>query len=135
MGCWAIGSFGNDDAADWISDLTQQKDLSLVRESIAELLAFDGYLDAPYATQALAAIEVVAAVLGRPTAAAQSQEELMSWVANTRASADPELVSQCLAAIDRISGPESELRELWEDTDDFQEWQADVAKLRSRVQV
>ena len=53
MGCWAIGSFGNDDAADWLSGLTEQDDLALVRETISQLLAADGYLDAPYATDAL----------------------------------------------------------------------------------
>ena len=47
MGCWAIGSFGNDDAADWLSGLTEQDDLALVRETISQLLAADGYLMQP----------------------------------------------------------------------------------------
>ena len=134
MGCWAIGSFGNDDAADWVADLTDQKDLGLVRETISELLAVDGYLDAPYATQALAAIEVIAAALGRPTAAAQGEEQLMAWIASVKPTADAELVSQAIAAIDRITGLESELRELWDDTEDFNDWQADVAGLRAQLQ-
>ena len=134
MGCWAIGSFGNDDAADWVADLTDQRDLRLVRETIGELLAVDGYLDAPYATQALAAIEVIAASLGRPTAAAQDEEQLMGWVASIKPAVDAELVFQAIAAIDRITGPESELRELWEDTEDFNDWQADVAGLRRQLQ-
>jgi hypothetical protein len=134
MGCWAIGSFGNDDAADWVADLTEQRDFSLVRETIAELLAVDGYLDAPYATQALAAIEVVAIALGRPTQAAQAEKELMTRAESTGPSADAVLVSQAIAAIDRITAPESELRELWEDTEDFDSWQADVAGLRAQLQ-
>ena len=134
MGCWAIGSFGNDDAADWLSGLTEQDDLALVRETISQLLTADGYLDAPYATEALAAIEVVAAALGRPTAAAQAEEDLMAWVARVNPAPEASLVSDAVRAIDRILAPESELRELWEDTEDFNEWQADVAGLRAQLQ-
>lgn len=134
MGCWAIGSFGNDDAADWVAELTEQPDLRLVQEAIAEVLSANGYLDAPYATQALAAIETVAVALGRPTADAQAEEELMAWLGNVKPTVDAALQSQALAAIDRILGPESELRELWEDTEDYADWQAELAGLRSRLQ-
>jgi len=134
MGCWAIGSFGNDDAADWVAELIEHEDLGLVRETIAEVLAIDGYLDAPYATRGLAAIELVALALGRPTSAANAEEELMAWVASARPSVDAALVSQAIAAIDRITGPESELRDLWEETEDFNAWQVDVASLRAQLQ-
>ena len=77
MGCWAIDSFGNDSAADWLWGLKDQRDLSLAQEVIARVLDTDGYLDSPDATEALAAIEVVAAAIGRPTATAQAQGELM----------------------------------------------------------
>jgi hypothetical protein len=134
MGCWAIESFGNDTAADWLAELVSRNDLGLVRDAIGEVLGAQGYMDAPYATEGLAAIEVVAAALGRPTPSAQAEEELMSWVAKVQPTVEPELVTQALAALDRILGPESELRELWEDTEDFADWQADVAALRAKLQ-
>jgi len=134
MGCWAIGSFGNDEAADWVAELTGQKDPGLVRETIAEVLAIDGYLDAPYATRGLAAIEVVAIARGRPTSSAKAEEELMAWVASVKPSVDGELVTQAIAAVDRITGPESELRDLREETGDFNDWQMDVASLRAQLQ-
>ena len=135
MGCWAIGSFGNDSAADWLADLSERSDLSLVRETIGRVLVADGYLDSPDATDALAAIEVVAAALGRPTADAQNETELLEWIARVKPSPDAKLVFDAQQAIDRILGPESELRELWEDTEDFSDWQAEVTGLRSRLQV
>jgi len=134
MGCWAISSFGNDNAVDWLYGLTEQSDLSLVRETISQLLAEGGYLDAPYATEALAAIEVVAAALGRPTDAARAEENLMEWLDRVKPSPDASLVSDAIRAIDRILASESELRELWEETEDFSEWQADVTGLRTQLQ-
>ncbi|MGR4877816.1 DUF4259 domain-containing protein [Pseudoxanthomonas sp. LARHCG66] len=135
MGCWAIGSFGNDSAADWLIDLTKTSDLSLVRETIARALVAEEYLDSPDATDALAAIEVVVAAIGRPTTEAQNETELLEWIARVKPSPDAKLVSDAQQAIDRILGPESELRELWEDTEDFSDWQAEVTDLRSRLQV
>jgi hypothetical protein len=133
MGCWAIDSFGNDDAADWLSELTAAADLTPARRTVSALLSEAGYLDAPYSTEALAAIEVVAAALGRPTPSARSQSSLMTWVAHVKPIADASLVSDSARAIERILGPDSELRELWEDTDDFGEWQINVEQLRAAL--
>ncbi len=133
MGCWAIDSFGNDDAADWLGELTQAQDLSPARQAVLALLAEEGYLDAPLSTEALAAIEAVAAALGRPTIAAQGQPSLMTWIASVKPVPDASLVSDAARAIERILGPDSELRELWEETDDFGEWQDNVGQLRSAL--
>jgi hypothetical protein len=135
MGTWAIDSFGNDDAADWLCDLTEQSDLGLVLETIERVLAADGYLEAPEAAQALAAIEVVAAAMGRPTENAQGEDDLMAWITKVRPVVDPLLISNATQAIDRILGPESELRELWEEVEEFGEWQKEVESLRSRLQI
>ena len=63
-------SFVNDDTADWLCDLAEQNDLSLVRETISRLLSEDGYLDTPYATEELAAIEADNAFVAGATPAA-----------------------------------------------------------------
>lgn len=133
MGSWASHSFGNDDAADWLLELQEQDDFAFVRGAIDEVLEADGYLDAPYASQALAAAEVVAAALGRPTPTAKSEKDLMSWVAQTGLRPEPTLVAASIRAIDRIVGEDSELRELWQDSDDLAAWLANIAELRARL--
>jgi hypothetical protein len=133
LGCWAIDSFGNDDAADWLCDLVEQNDLGFIQETIKRVLDIDSYLEAPDAAQALAAVEVVAAALGRPTTAGQAEESLAEWVARVKPVPDLSLVSQASAAIDRILGPESELRELWEESGEFEKWEANVTDLRSKL--
>ncbi|KRG58713.1 hypothetical protein ABB25_06030 [Stenotrophomonas koreensis] len=135
MGAWGNGSFDNDDAADFLSDVTDSSDLTLVREIFAAVLGADKYLEAPDASQAIAAAEIVAAVVGRPTSAAQEEEELSEWIARTKPTADPGLVTQAVQVLDRIVGDNSELRELWEETDELSDWEETVAAVRSKLQV
>ncbi|MCF7221577.1 DUF4259 domain-containing protein [Marilutibacter chinensis] len=135
MGAWGTGSFDDDDAADFLSDVMAGADLGPVREVLAAALDAGEYLEAPDASQAIAAAEIVMAALGRPTDAAQQEDELMEWIARVKPSADAALASQAVKALDRILAPNSELRELWEETEEFAEWQATVVALRSQLQV
>lgn len=133
MGAWGIGSFDNDHASDWLLDLIEGEDLAPMRAAIAQVLAEDDYLDSDLAVEALAAIEVLAATLGRPTAAIQDEAEFQAWLAELQLQGDPSLVPEALRALERILAPDSELRELWEETEDYEDWCADVARLRSHV--
>ncbi|MBT2749338.1 MULTISPECIES: DUF4259 domain-containing protein [unclassified Lysobacter] len=133
MGAWGFGSFENDDAADWLDELGDHQSLALVRETIAAVLDAEEQLEAPEACAGIAAGELIAAAIGRPSGAARKQEELMIWISKMRPSPDAALIADAVSAIDRILGPDSELRELWAETDDFAAWQADVTQLRSRL--
>ncbi len=134
MGTWALHSFGNDDAADLLGDLTEQNGFGPVQEAIARVLNTEGYLGAPESQQCVAACEVLAMTLGRPSAAAQAEEELVAWLARVQPTLGPDIVSQATKAIDRILVPESELLELWRESEEFADWQADLTGLRSRLQ-
>lgn len=134
MGTWALHSFGNDDAGDLIGDLVEGTDLLPVQEAIERVQSTAGYLEAPEAQQGIAACEVVALALGHVSAASQAEEELTAWVARIKPSVDSAVVSQAVQVVDRVLAPDSELRELWEESDEFKDWQADVTALRARLQ-
>lgn len=134
MGTWAIHSFGNDDAMDLVGDLVEHEDLGPVQEAIARAASATDYLEAPDAQMGIAACEIIATALGRACPAAQKEEELSAWIVRVNPSPAPEVVSQGLQAIDRILGPGSELRELWEQSPYFGDWQANVKDLRARLQ-
>lgn len=134
MGTWALHSFGNDDAGDLVGDLVEGTDLSPVQEALERVQSTAGYLEAPEAQQGIAACEVVALVLGHPSAASQAEEELTAWVARVKPSLGTGVVSQAVDVVDRVLAQDSELRELWEESDEFKDWQADVAALRARLQ-
>nr|WP_254696248.1 DUF4259 domain-containing protein [Lysobacter enzymogenes] len=68
MGAWGVGTFENDDALDWLGDLTDTDDSAAVRALLAQALASD-CLDAPDATTALAAAETVLSMLDAATPA------------------------------------------------------------------
>jgi hypothetical protein len=134
MGTWALHSFANDDAGDLIGDLVEGTDLSPVQEAIERVESTAGYLEAPEAQRGIAACEVVALVLGHASAASQSEEELTAWVARVKPSMDAAVVSRAVQLVDRVLAPDSELRELWEESDEFNDWQADIRALRARLQ-
>ena len=132
MGAWGYGAFENDDAGDWAFGLEDTDDLSLVEEAIDSVLEAEVYLDAPAASEALAACEVIARLQGRYGTRDSSTEDVDAWVEAHPLRVPPELVEKALQAIDRITGPDSELRELWDDAG-AEAWLASVEEIKERV--
>lgn len=134
MGAWSHEAFGNDDALDWVHGLEEVDDLSLIEEALDAVAdEGDAYLEAPQACEALAAVELIARLRGH--AGQESCPEVAEdWVDRTRLSPPDALVKQALAVLDRIGGDDSELKELWEESDSADEWLASVADLRRRLQ-
>lgn len=134
MGTWATDSFGNDDAADWLANLEEQESLGLLEETLRRVLeASDEYLEAPEAAEALAAAEVVAAAKGSPGRVVESRKSLVEWLDNVQPVASSELVALARRTVERVFAANSELRELWEESDEFENWQADVQNLLNRL--
>lgn len=134
MGAWSHDAFGNDTACDWAQGLAEGDDLSPVEAVIAAALAAppEG-LDADTACEALAAIEAVARLRGHAGFSNAYTEALDDWAARTRLVPPDRLVQQALAALDAIGAPASELRELWEESEDAAPWRASLDELRARL--
>lgn len=133
MGAWGVLAFDNDDANDWAHGLDGVSDLSLVESAFEQVeAAGSSYLEQGPACEALAACEVVARLRGRPGHKNSYTEKVDEWVAAHRIDPPGGLITRGEAAIVRILGPESELRELWEEARD-QEWRAAVEDLRVRM--
>ena len=134
MGTWSAEPFGNDDAADWAYELEDAEDLTPIEEAIdAALSVGDEYLEASEASVALAAIEVLARLGGNPGEQNSYTEAADKWVARLQLKPTVELVDKAQAAIARILGENSELLELWQESDEYDTWQASVEDLRVRV--
>jgi hypothetical protein len=133
MGDWGALAFDNDDANDWACGLDDVDDLSLVESAFAELeAAGSGYLEGGLACNALAACEVIARLRGHPGYTDAYTEKVDKWVASHRIQPPAQTINRGVAAIDRILGKDSELRELWEDADP-EPWRIAVADLRRRL--
>lgn len=134
MGTWSHEPFGNDTANDWAYDLEERKDYSLVEQAIQQVLDNgDDYLDADLAVEAVAASEVLAKSLGRGTQSDAYTENVDAWLKSITAKPTSELLSKAQAALTRVLGKDSELRELWEDSDDLQNWESSIKALQSAI--
>lgn len=124
MGTWGHEPFENDEAMDWTYDLEESSDLSVLTRS---LQPEPGYLEAPEGTQLVAAAAVVAGALHPVTVL---PDNVQNWLERNAGLDFGTLKMPARAGIDRVLGSESELRELWEETEaDFSAWQASLQKL------
>jgi hypothetical protein len=129
MGAWGAGPFDNDDALDWLAALSASRDFAAGREALD--VASDDHLEAPEASMALAAAEVVAAALGHPTELLP--DEVAAWVNSNGSVVTPSDAAIALAAVERVLAGDSEIRELWIDAGDDDEWLGSVHGLRQRL--
>ena len=90
----------------------------------------DGYLESPESSAALAAAEVIAALLGKPSASLP--DDAKECVGRLSFKPDEELLSAARKAVERVK-TDSELKELWDESDDAAQWQATVEDLAARL--
>lgn len=130
MGAWGAGAFDNDDAMDWVAELEGAEDEAVLVAAFEEIPEEAGeYLEAPDCSMAIAAAEVVAALRGKP--ADDLPEEVSAWV-EKKAAPKQSVVALAKAALKRIAA-ESELQELWDESDSRDEWHGRIADLQKRL--
>jgi hypothetical protein len=134
MGAWGHLPFDNDTTNDWAYGLDDVDDLSLAESAFDEIEAVGAdFLDQDIACNALGACEVLARLLGRPGYTNAYTEKVDQWVAAHKLKPPPALLKRASAAIDRILGANSELRELWEEGEEAGAWREAIEDLRARV--
>ena len=133
-GAWDVGPFDNDDAADWVWELEESSDLSVVKAALKAVTESSSYIEAPTGTTAIAAAEVVAALKGQPHA--QLPDEVATWVETQSQDGNGKLVELALQAIARVQDLDnSELAQLWSDSEELRDsWVFGLADLKRRLQ-
>lgn len=149
MGAWGAGSFQNDWAMDWLGDLCESGDASLIRIVLNKVVEHGGtkysspsllerlrgrhrhtnWLEARVAAKALAAAEVVAAWYGRPSETLP--DNLMTWLQQNKSSCPPHIVLLAKQAVSIVK-TNSELKDLWEEGD-ASKWKTIVENLEQRL--
>ena len=119
MGTWSGQPFGSDPAGDWAYDLDDASGWGFVRDALTRVIGQTA-VDADDAVVAIAAAEVVAHGLGRPTQSDAYTESVGAFVQRV-GRPDASVVRLALEAIAASTSPESELTELWVD-EDSDEW-------------
>ena len=127
MAEWGPGPFENDDAADWVYDL-EAGSIVVLRRALD--IATLRYLEVREASIAIAAAEVIAAAVGRPNPALP--DLAAQWVREHGKDVSDQLMLMAAAALDRVLGEYSELREVWSEAPEAG-WDHNVQDLRQRL--
>jgi len=132
MGAWEMTNFGNDTAMDWMFDFEKDPTLTLLEETIDSVFE-DDYLDSDIASEALAALEIVAAAGGH-RANDFPEDVTVEQLAAIATRITPPFIDDCRKALDRITDPEdNELYELWEEAGHAEDWLNIEKDLRTRL--
>ena len=132
MGVWSHEPFGNDDANDWADGLQDVDDLSLVEEVLDRALDAGEYLEAPEASEAVAAVEVLAKLLGKGTQTDSYTEKVDEWVKSVSVKPSAALLAKANRALERVVDENSALRKLWEEGG-AEEWLSSIAALQRAI--
>jgi hypothetical protein len=117
MGAWGAEIFENDGAADLVEEVIGTSDLSRVTQALDAVLESPDYLEAPVASEGLAAADIVAKLRGHAGESAPFTEELDKWIKRTKLSPDAKTVEKARAVVDRVRREPSELLDLWSEGD------------------
>jgi hypothetical protein len=131
MGTWGYGPFEDDLALDWVLELEEAEDWSVVENALraAAETAPEEYLESPEGREAWAAAAVVVAadnrVIGLP-------DKVSLWLTAHGDTRPPELRRLASDALERVLGDESELVALWKESG-RDEFEANVRTLASML--
>jgi hypothetical protein len=125
MGAWDVGSFGNDAALDFVDGITGIDDLT---QAFATLGQEEPPTDADTASEAVAAADLVAAMMGR--AAPDLPDDLAPKLSDFGPPSE-ELIAAAVKAVHQVRD-RSELAELWAEATD-EDWAGAIDGLLARL--
>lgn len=136
MGAWGIGSLDNDGSLDWLADFSESGASAAIDalDAAAEGVA-DGYLESDVAVAIVVLAEVVAAALGKPDEDLSDQlSEPIERHKDALLEID-KVQARTVEALEAImtDAETSELFDLWQESDEFDAWLAQMKSLYTRL--
>lgn len=130
MSATGAKNFENDDAADWVYELTESNGTELLTEAFSTVEQMD-FADAPDCCIALAAAEVVAAAKGKPSS--DLPDEIRTWLDDQENIESFKKLDKRASKVTKKVQAKGELRDTWEESDDWHNWQVAVEGLLKRL--
>ena len=130
---WGTGSFENEDAQSFLARLN-----SLGVDDLRQILthaADQDYLEAPESGAVVAAAEVVAALAAAgsdETSSSTTPPQIVDWVRKNDADMPSDLVDLAHRAVEKVR-TNSELKDLWLESEGLNEWSAALRDLEGRL--
>ncbi|AXI61616.1 hypothetical protein DLD99_14415 [Pseudomonas kribbensis] len=132
MGTWSIHAFGNDEAADFAIELSESSDLDLIQSALEDVIAADEYLEAPEADRGIAAAAVLALLNGQEIPGTLD-EALSTWVKSQTTKPGSALLTKAQVVIERVLSENSELAELWIESEEYESWQDGLRLIKASL--
>lgn len=139
MGTWGFKNFENDGASDFKLDVLEG-DKTLVKNAIQQIVKLNesDYLEAPDCENGLVAIEFIAAAKGNPSEEFSVSE--LEWINKNDLlkykkplfGKRVDIIDDSFKALERII-QNSELKELWEESDELDAWLEIQKDLKNRL--
>ena len=133
MGAWGHRNFENDSAMDFVGDFLESPTEVSISDSLSFVIdarAEEEYIEVDEASAALAAAEIVAAIIGR--AASDLPKELAAAIGKMSFEPNQKLINRARKAVTVILR-ESELQELWGEGGEPNDWQQVQQELLTRL--
>lgn len=128
MDTWGYGAFENDAGSDLVHDLKQAKGTKLLKDTFASVAP--GGWDSDDCQSAVAAAEIVAAMLGAPPK--DLPKEASAWVQRQGQPPAEPLVAQARDIVRGVMA-KSELREIWDESGNAGPWLDAMKDLQRRL--
>jgi hypothetical protein len=129
MGAWGVSPFENDNALDWVWNLEEAEDATVLSDALDAVASADDIVED--CEEAIAAAEVVAALLGRPLA--ELPDEVIAFVkAHGTKKPSTKLVNLAATVVRRIAIA-SDLKNRWDESESAKEWQKTMSDLLKRL--
>ena len=128
MGAWGIGPFENDTALDWAGET--DADLPAIEHAINEVLETkpNEYLDSDVGIIGIAACQSLVYYKNKKPGF------ISKWLGkNKPVPIEEALITNAIKAIDRIQSNNSELYELWQESDEFENWCQTNKDLKEKI--
>lgn len=133
MSTWGYEPLENDVAEEFLTEWAERFDYECVEELLDEIESIgEDYIELELAQSIIAAAYVACAIEDSETEDLfEDQEELQIW-ANKMPAPRAGFMNQLSKALKRLMQGESEVRELWEESQDYAAWRATLEEMIHR---
>ena len=136
MGAWGTGYFEDDGAFDFMDEIeSSDKPKETVATAFRGAIAAD-YLETDEANAVIVAAAYVDRYVNGTTFSAPDDDDPLDVDSFPERRPDQDLsglTGIAVQALQKVIGENSELKELWEETDEFEAWQGGVVQLIGRL--
>ncbi|MFW1801449.1 DUF4259 domain-containing protein [Acinetobacter nematophilus] len=136
MGTWSHEPFGNDTASDWAYEFKEHDGYDVIEDAFDQIIDMttEEFIDADLGCIAYAAAEVLAKSFTEEIADNEYfPESVEKWLVQNKNKHNYALIPKALLALNLLTSESSELDELWQDSDDYDDWIRNIDELKETL--